>query len=505
MSQGPGTTTILNTGDISSGSLLAIGAYGGSATILNAGHITGYVMLDADDTFINRQGGVFETKSTSDFGPGNDLFRNEEGGTVLAATDANTIEHSAFIGLERFENQGLITLKDDQAGDSFEISIPSAAKNLKFVGSGTSTLGIDAFLGGPGSKSDTFTINGDMSGKTLVDVNNTNVGPGVFNQEGIPIVYVDGDVQGDAFALSKPIDTGLFNYDLFFAPTGSGIFELKSFLGAGAFVLPQLVTAAQDMWHAGSDTWFDRTADLRVLLNGGAQPAYDPNAKYAEADTQQASPNITPAVWVRGAGSSLDRDANANVSAYGRDYRYNLNRNLESVDFQGGIDLGKRGLFSADDILVFGALGGYVHSDLDYDAINRLFSLEGGQVGGYATYLRGGLFVDTLLDVHLLQVDTRTLGIPNSLNATTVGLRSDSGFRFGSFGHGAFIEPLATHLDQLGRDRRLLSWRQQSLLQRRSQRTRSPGPSRRHVHERVDRHQHGALRDRQPVGQSFRQ
>ena len=70
-----------------------------------------------------------------------------------------------------------------------------------------------------------------MSGKTLVDVNNTNAGPGVFNQAGIPVVYVDGNVRGDAFALSKPIDTGLFNYDLFFAPTGSGIFELKSFLG----------------------------------------------------------------------------------------------------------------------------------------------------------------------------------------------------------------------------------------------------------------------------------
>ena len=37
-----------------------------------------------------------------------------------------------------------------------------------------------------------------------------------------------------------------------------------------AFVLPQLETAMQDMWHQGSDTWFDRTADLRVLLNGGS-------------------------------------------------------------------------------------------------------------------------------------------------------------------------------------------------------------------------------------------
>ena len=93
---------------------------------------------------------------------------------------------------------------------------------------------------------------------------------------------------------------------------------------------------------------------------------------------------------------------------------------------------------------MFGALGGFIHSDLDYDAINRIFSFDGGQVGGYATYLRGGLFVDTLVNVHLMQLDTRTLGFPNPLNATTVGVRTDSGYRFGSFHGGAFIEPLAT-------------------------------------------------------------
>ena len=49
------------------------------------------MLLDADDSFINQKGGIFETKLTSDFDAsgtgGNDLFRNEVGGTVLAATD----------------------------------------------------------------------------------------------------------------------------------------------------------------------------------------------------------------------------------------------------------------------------------------------------------------------------------------------------------------------------------------------------------------------------------
>lgn len=58
-------TTIVNTGKISAGSNFAIGVYGGPTTIYNAGHITGFVLLDADDTFINEKGGVFETKGTA--------------------------------------------------------------------------------------------------------------------------------------------------------------------------------------------------------------------------------------------------------------------------------------------------------------------------------------------------------------------------------------------------------------------------------------------------------
>ena len=36
------------------------------------------------------------------------------------------------------------------------------------------------------------------------------------------------------------------------------------------------------------------------------------------------------------------------------------------------------------------------------------------------------------------------MGFPGSLNAATVGVRTDSGYRFGLFHGGAFIEPLAT-------------------------------------------------------------
>ena len=96
-----------------------------------------------------------------------------------------------------------------------------------------------AFLGGPGSTADNFVVQGNVSGSTTVDVNNTNTGPGVFNPVGIPVVFVTGNTPtGNEFSLAKPIDTGFFDYDLFFTPTGSGHWDLMSYPGAGRICCP---------------------------------------------------------------------------------------------------------------------------------------------------------------------------------------------------------------------------------------------------------------------------
>jgi len=438
-------TTIANTGKIGAQSHFAINVAGSSRTdIYNAGTITGFVDLtDQRDRFFNQSGGVFEAKLTSSFGGGDDLFVNEVGGTVQAATDGSRSETTRFVALETFRNRGLISTVDGQAGDRFIISNTVDGTDLNFVGGSGSMLALDVFLDGPASPADTFTIQGNVSGTTWVTINNTNLGPGTFNPTGIPVIFVDGETPSESnFQLVQPVDTGFFNYDLFGVQTGSGFWELRSFPGGGAHLLPQLVTAAQDIWHQGSNTWFDRTADLRVLLAGGMAPtAYDPGGKSLEA----AGPYpLTPAVWARGSGGWLDRDDSAKTRAYGRNYSFDLDRELTTLDFQVGVDLGKRDVWSDGDALVFGMLGGFVYGGLDYDAIPRNFDFSGGQVGAYATYLNGGLFVDTLLNVHLYELSTATRGFPSSLDANTVGLRTDTGYRFGSFTGGAFLEPLAT-------------------------------------------------------------
>ena len=61
-----------------------------------------------------------------------------------------------------------------------------------------------------------------------------------------PVVFVNGNVESNSFYLPKPIDAGAFDYDLFFVPTGSGYFELRSLPGGGSHHLPELVTSMQD-------------------------------------------------------------------------------------------------------------------------------------------------------------------------------------------------------------------------------------------------------------------
>ena len=288
---------------------------------------------------------------------------------------------------------------------------------------------------------DNFIIDGDVTGRTKLTVNNTNPGPGAYNPDGILVVNVpNGTVSANAFYLPKPIETGLFDWDLYFVPTGSGFFELRSFPGGGAHVLPQLLTAAQDIFHATNETWLDRTADLRVLLNGGVPYG----AGGGKLDTLPQS-SLTPGVWIKGSGTWLEQDDSASTSANGRTYNYNLNRDLDIGSVQGGVDFGKRGMWAEGDALLFGLLGGGVFGTLDYDQLARKFDIEGGEVGGYATYLSGGLFVDTLLKVNFIEFDPSAgSGLPGSLDSTTWGFRTDAGYRFGAPRQGMFIEPQAT-------------------------------------------------------------
>ena len=141
--QSDSTTTIVNSGSISAASLFAIDVFSGAANIVNTGTITGYVTLDAADTFTNQSGGTFEARLTSDFGAGRRFVRERVG-----RHRACHRRHS-FVNLETFQNQGLISMLNGQVGDVFRISDLVGGTGLAFVASRASKLAVDAALGPP--------------------------------------------------------------------------------------------------------------------------------------------------------------------------------------------------------------------------------------------------------------------------------------------------------------------------------------------------------------------
>jgi len=258
------------------------------------------------------------------------------------------------------------------------------------------------------------------------------------------VVFVRGElVDKNNFYVPEPIDAGFFDYDLFFKPTGSGFFELMNHTGGGSHVLPQLVTLTHDTFHNTTETWFDQSTDLRVLLAQG-DVCNDASRAQDAARCQQLY-NVTPGIWVRGAGSWFNLQDSATTRANGRTYHHDLERDLGIGLVESGIDFGKRDLFTPGDILVFGVLGGATEATLDYKAIERSFNLQGGEAGAYATYLKGGFFADTLFKTIFAKLDPKEVrGFPDTLDTATYGVRTDTGYRFGGFRRGPFFEPLAT-------------------------------------------------------------
>jgi hypothetical protein len=89
-----------------------------------------------------------------------------------------------------------------------------------------------------------------------------------------------------------------------------------------------------------------------------------------------------PGLWARGSFAGIDRNDIVSFTGFGPTSA-NLNRNQSVGDFEGGFDFGKRDLLSAGDALIFGVLGGFVVSELNYDQLPEKFEFKGGEVGAW--------------------------------------------------------------------------------------------------------------------------
>ncbi len=403
---------------------------GGPAEIENNGRLRGGVTTTGGNTTVDNNE-LWSTGGISEFGGAADEVNNNLGAQLLVANEQGVPEVIArFDGLEQLNNAGAIVLADQLTGDGSRITDRFATEGGYDGQSGS--LEVDSFLGGADSVSDEFMIGGDATGSTRILVTDTNAGAGAYNPDGILVVHVDGTSDASAFSLANgPIDKGLFIYDLLFdAPNGD--YLLVSLPGSEVFETLAAVAGAQEVWRESAAAWSTRQESLRDVLAMSHQvtAVADP---VVEGTTAPAG-----SFWMSALGSWTERDDGASFGGldFDQSYKQNIYGFVGGADFRAGLGEGAN--------LLFGVMGGYVSSKLDFDNSATQIESDGATLGVYAGFTSGGFFATVLGKVDLLTMDYQTGGLAaddsDNADVTSFGVRGDLGYRFGA--GSLFLEPI---------------------------------------------------------------
>jgi len=392
----PGKVTVSNAGTIVGGTGYAITITGGSAAIDNKGTIDGALKLGSGDDSVTNSGTILADKD-SDFGAGKDLFRNS--GTLRILGHAKTAGHVTMLGLEAFENSGLVDLRNGHTGDT--LTLPGG-----YVGSGGAMLGLD-FSAATGA-ADLLVVGGAATGSTGI-VLDANGSAATLTSRPITLVKVGAGSAANAFTLATP-DVGFVHYDLAF-DAASGSFGLTSRAGAAVRRLAKMTETAQSIWRKSADAWSSHMAELR----DGVRP-----------DSR---------VWGQAYGGVDNRR--------GHEDGDNVGYRQDYYGFQAGLDLaGKR----SDDGqgVVFGLTGGYLSSHVNFRAGADRVRFDTVDIGAYAGLRAGPLFANLLGQYDHYRADARngTDHWDDSFNGNGYGAQAEIGARLG--GDTVFAEPVAS-------------------------------------------------------------
>ena len=258
---------------------------------------------------------------------------------------------------------------------------------------------------------------------------------GRLNETGIVLVDVSGgesaqghfvvgpNTPGYSPAFGGSLDKGIFHYVVAYDETTQQ-HKLVSIVGGNTYQAPILAGSAQALWRTSTGTWLGRQADLRGGLEDG----------------------IGGGVWLRATAEFADRDIISSSTAGGQTFDFDNTLTENSYAVMGGVDLATGS--GGEQAYVVGLMAGYVHSDVDYEASPNTARFNGGSLGGYASFVSGGLFVDAAVNAHRLTLRQDLPGLnlfpAGSLVSTkliSVGAQVETGWRFPV--GAAFVEPLA--------------------------------------------------------------
>ena len=486
---GSGTTAELANLDV-----IHVDSYGGSsggayAEIVNAGLgavINGRINLtNNNDVFYNVDGAVWNTGGTNDWGGSTGSYGPHYGNTPAslpapgiygagqipsggpeACTYGNCLYNNYavinvygntnFNNLDLFSNsEGIVNMQDGAANVLVVSGSSGGPAFYSTLGYGDGHLALEASLVSGGSapgQHDLFEIYGFTgAGSTGITVKDLLPGTATsYDAQGIPIVEIVGS-QYDAqtfYLDGGPIQKGLWQYALQFAPscgaTPSGSESVSGYdewqlimqPGTASTELPTLMTAIQSVGVNTLGLWLDRQADLRAQLGGNGPSADLGDGRHVKptADIPGEGGGVNGGVWTKLLAGQANRDSSTiyNGLSYDTSYDQSLFGFLAGVDF-GHTD-------SHGGTWLIGPMAGYTSANTNFGS-GATAGLTAFTVGGYLTYLNGGLHVDTVAKADMGTIDYKLSGDSDNLATTSWTASTEAGYRFG--GGRGFFEPMA--------------------------------------------------------------
>ncbi|MBU1386129.1 MAG: hypothetical protein KKG14_12525 [Alphaproteobacteria bacterium] len=389
-----------------------VGLGGGAALVVegapvtlnnNSNTIIGSITLtDGADAFNNN--GTWLASGVSDFGAGDDAIVNNG---LFSATGGGDV---AIAGLETFQNNAQIDLRNGQLGDSLDLG------GAAYVGGADSSLLVDVdFATG---ESDSLAV-GSATGSTAIVVNNVSTQPGFSS--GLSFIESDTPLTGAEFALDPDaIEDGFVDYDLEFDPATNS-YVVKALPSGDSVSMLRAGAAAQDYAARSGEAWSGRMEDFRDSRWAGIGRTGRTEAWGQMLIGERELEQIGTFDLL---GTPTVRDISSDASWRG---------------FQTGVD---RAYGSGRSSTIAGVTAGFMDYEMKFAADRNSFDLTGFNIGAYAAWTFDGLVVSGLakydqfdVDANLFELDAR-----GELEGSSVGLRSEAAYRFG--GSSLFLEPV---------------------------------------------------------------
>jgi outer membrane autotransporter protein len=426
-----------NTGTITNGGTWTGNVLSNANTVTNNGTWTGNIVANTG-TITNNMlwNGNIASSGT---------FTNNSGTITGSVANAGLFSATGTSSISgALNNSGTINLRSATVGNSLTVGSyvgnPGSAILFNFA---TST-----------STSDHFNVTGTASGTTAISVvNTTPSAPFAIS----PNLITVGAGSTATFTPLTTTGFGMTSPTLTSSASGTGqalSLGIVSMPTASAASGAIVTLATQSIGFQTSDIVTDHMSDVRTETNSTAHGFAEESLAYTsdgkptnafaafKAPPLVVGPTVRPAIWIKAFGDYEDRNASGS-STFGAT---TSSLDLGYVQRTGGVIAGAdaliKGLSSANDALIVGGFLGSLNSDVQLKSAPTTQNYDGGNVGLYATYLRGNWFTDLLVKADILNLKINGVGLSQSTGLVNYNFASNIGYRF-DLTNKYYVEPTA--------------------------------------------------------------